>query len=171
MRLCDEATCLHESLVGLLPCEEKEKHEIWFKVKMLRDVECVTETKMWVSLKKCEATNVEAEDDIHPNDSVSNVATPLSGAMFLLPPQVEPVIPLNPMAREYKHATSTTKPLGTIIITTEQSTTSGCTAKTTYLQSLLFQGTSASSAQSNDGQVQHTIGHNPPGDIVDAHEH
>ena len=33
--LCNEIKCIHESLLQLLPSDEKEKHVIWFKAKML----------------------------------------------------------------------------------------------------------------------------------------
>lgn len=34
VNLCDEAKGVHGSLMGLLP-DEKEKHDIWFKAKMI----------------------------------------------------------------------------------------------------------------------------------------
>lgn len=74
IEVCDEAKCMHESLLGLLPCEEREKHETWFKAKMLSNDECIAATKLWVSSN--EGTVYEnVEDGIDPNDSVSNAGS------------------------------------------------------------------------------------------------
>ena len=47
--VCYEVKNMHNKLLGFLPCEEKEKHEIWFKAKMLPINECIAYTKKWVS--------------------------------------------------------------------------------------------------------------------------
>lgn len=48
IEVCGEAKCMHESLLVLLPCDEREKHETWFKAKMLGNDECITDAKSWV---------------------------------------------------------------------------------------------------------------------------
>ncbi len=66
--VCGEVKNLHDTLLGLLPCDEKEKQEIWFKAKMLPNNECIANAKRWFS---CDEGNVV--DVIDPNHSVSNV--------------------------------------------------------------------------------------------------
>lgn len=39
--VCYEVKEIHKRLLGLLPCEEKEKQEIWVKAKMLPINECI----------------------------------------------------------------------------------------------------------------------------------
>lgn len=87
MEMCEEAKCRHDSLLVLLPCDEKEKHEIWFKAKMLANDECIANTKMWVSSNESIAHENDdvvdendddddvVDDDINPDDSVSNVGS------------------------------------------------------------------------------------------------
>ena len=78
MEVCDEAKGFHESLLGLLPHEEKEKHATWFKAKMLSNDECIADAKLWVSYNEGNAHETENDnvlDDINPNDSVSNVGS------------------------------------------------------------------------------------------------
>lgn len=38
--LCDEAKSIYEYLFCLLPSEERNKHETWFKAKVLTNNEC-----------------------------------------------------------------------------------------------------------------------------------
>lgn len=74
--VCDEAKNMPENLLGLLPCDEKEKHEIWFKAKMLSNNECFANAKGWISCNESHAhENGNVVDDIGPNDSVSNVCS------------------------------------------------------------------------------------------------
>lgn len=47
-RLCSEAKDTHESLLGILPVEECEKHDIWFKAKMISNNEFLERTKKMV---------------------------------------------------------------------------------------------------------------------------
>ena len=70
--VCYEVKNMHNHLLGLLPYEEKEKQEIWFKAKMLSINEWIADTKMWVSCDENENGNVV--DDINPEDSISNVS-------------------------------------------------------------------------------------------------
>lgn len=80
IELCDEIRCLHDSLMGLLPQEEKERHETWFKAKMMFNDEFIEEVEMWVQSNENQMSETEnngdkcvGNDDINPNDSVSNV--------------------------------------------------------------------------------------------------
>ncbi|XP_037620552.1 uncharacterized protein LOC119485230 [Sebastes umbrosus] len=76
INVCNEAKCVHESLLGLLPCDEKEKHVTWFNAKMLAPNECIAEAKRWVSCIEGDTHEKgNIEDDIHPDDSVSNVGS------------------------------------------------------------------------------------------------
>ena len=47
INVCDEAKYMHESLLGLLPCDEKDKHVTWFNAKMLGNNECIAGQKRW----------------------------------------------------------------------------------------------------------------------------
>lgn len=49
VNLCDEVKGIHGSLMGMLPLEEKERHDIWFKAKMLSNNDFISEVKRWVS--------------------------------------------------------------------------------------------------------------------------
>lgn len=78
--LCDEIRCLHDSLMILLPQEEKERHETWFKAKMMFNDEFTDEVEMWVKSNENQVSESEnygdkgvENNDINPNDSVSNV--------------------------------------------------------------------------------------------------
>lgn len=37
---CNDAKRIHESLLSLLPIEEKERHDVWFKAKMIPNNDC-----------------------------------------------------------------------------------------------------------------------------------
>lgn len=76
-RLCSEAKDTHESLLVILPVEECEKHDIWFKAKMISNNEFLERTNKWLSDKPdghkiSEVENLES--DVGPGDSVSNVS-------------------------------------------------------------------------------------------------
>lgn len=71
IHLSDNVKCVNDSLLVLLPVEESEKHEIWFNAKMLSINECISEVKTWVLCNAPENGNID--DDICPDDSVSNV--------------------------------------------------------------------------------------------------
>lgn len=77
--LCNEAIETHESLLQLLPPEEKEKHEIWFKAKLLGVNEFTDCVKRWLSnpdiSKPAENNEDRDENEVKPSDSISNVVT------------------------------------------------------------------------------------------------
>lgn len=53
--LCDDAKCVHDSLLVILPDGEREKHDIWFKAKMICNDEMLSEVNRWlnaIQLKK-----------------------------------------------------------------------------------------------------------------------
>lgn len=76
VEVCDNAKSMHESLLGLLPPDEKDEHETWFKAKMMFNDECIADANQWVM---CNEGNVVVnqgdviDDGINPNDSVSNI--------------------------------------------------------------------------------------------------
>lgn len=84
-KLCNEARETHESLLQLLPPAEKEKHEIWFKAKLLSVNEFTDCVKKWLSnpdvRNPAENDNNEDcdENEVKPSDSISNVETNVSG--------------------------------------------------------------------------------------------
>ncbi len=83
--MCDDAKGAHVSLIGILPDDEKEKHNTWFKAKMIPNDELIAYVKKWVSDAELilkgddDVDGVENksnyEDDVNPDDSVSNVAS------------------------------------------------------------------------------------------------
>ena len=80
IELCDEIRCLHDSLMILLPQEEKERHETWFKAKMMFNNEFIDDVETWVKRNENQVSETEnncdmgaKNDDINPNDSISNV--------------------------------------------------------------------------------------------------
>lgn len=75
--LCDDAKCVNDSLLVILPEGEKEKHGIWFKAKMICNDEFRSQVNRWLyvfpSLKgKNVVRNDECGDSIRPEDSVSD---------------------------------------------------------------------------------------------------
>ena len=56
--LCNEIKYIHESLLQLLPSDEKEKHVIWFKAKMLSNDECIANANVWMSCSNSQDGNV-----------------------------------------------------------------------------------------------------------------
>lgn len=86
IELCGEVKKVQDALLVLLPSDEKEKHEIWFKAKMFNN-ECVAKTEKWVAENECNE-NGTAVDDVDPNDSVSNVGKHSSGAVIKVAAQV-----------------------------------------------------------------------------------
>ncbi|KAK0152604.1 hypothetical protein N1851_005873 [Merluccius polli] len=77
--VCEDVKCIHESLLFLLPSDEAEKHETWFKAKMMFNDECVNDVKKWISGNEgCVKANENVEDDIKPDDSVSNIGSKCS---------------------------------------------------------------------------------------------
>ncbi len=78
--LCLEAQEAHESLLTLLPDNEIEKHDIWFKAKMIPKNEFIEHVNVWLSTPvTCQeasegVTDVNVNDEVVPEDSVSNVS-------------------------------------------------------------------------------------------------
>lgn len=72
--LCDEAQHIHGSLVDILPDEEKEKHSILFKAKMICNNEFITDVTKWLS-GATQGSNDDVDDNINTEDIVSNVAS------------------------------------------------------------------------------------------------
>lgn len=87
LKLCDEVKGVHISVMRMLPEVEQEKHDVWFKAKMLNNDEFISKVQLWLSsveqsvIDGCEqnvinVTNVNVIDDgINPEDSISNVAS------------------------------------------------------------------------------------------------
>lgn len=82
--LCNEAGCVHDSLMGLLDEVEKEKHDIWFKAKMISNNECISHVKRRLSGVENQTLKgndddkdgdyvVDDNDVVNPEESVSNV--------------------------------------------------------------------------------------------------
>lgn len=69
---------VHASLLDLLPHDEKEKHETWFKAKMLFNNECICDAKLWMSCNDGE--RIEFTDNIsntiHQNVTAEKVIMP-----------------------------------------------------------------------------------------------
>ena len=74
--VCDDAKSIHEQLLGFMPSDEQEKHEIWFKAKLLSLNECVRDAEMWVSNNEGniqETVGVaNIEDNANKNKAVSS---------------------------------------------------------------------------------------------------
>lgn len=81
-----EAKETHKSLSKYLPPEEKEKHEILFKAKMLSVNEFINDVNKWLSnadiSKPAETVNNDEcnESEVKPSDSISNVEKNVSRA-------------------------------------------------------------------------------------------
>lgn len=90
VELCDDLKCVHDSLLVILPEGEREKHDIWFKAKMICNDEILSEVNRWLNAIQLKKGNKGDEcgdekgsqkgkrdeqdnDDIRPEDSVSNV--------------------------------------------------------------------------------------------------
>lgn len=62
-KLCDEIQQVHTSLLGLLPAEEANKHEIWYQAKMLSFNEFFMGTNQWLyDTKACSVAKMD--DDL-----------------------------------------------------------------------------------------------------------
>lgn len=74
--LCSDVKEVHESLLCVLPDSEREKHDIWFKAKMIPINEFIEHVNIWLSktVTLSEEVDVKGNDDIGPEDSVSNVS-------------------------------------------------------------------------------------------------
>lgn len=72
--LCGEANNVNDSYVSLLPVEEGEKHNVWFKAKMLVEDAFISEVKLWLKGGSDVPDVPIVVDDVKPEDSVSNVS-------------------------------------------------------------------------------------------------
>jgi len=86
---CNDAKRIHEALLSLLPVDEKEKHETWFKAKMIANNDVISETKGLVArcLENDNSVLATVPPDgavhesgrdgngINQNDSVSNISS------------------------------------------------------------------------------------------------
>ncbi len=70
VKLCDETTCVHDSLMGLLDEVEKEKHDIWFKAKMISNNECISYVKRWVTGVEHQTLMGNDDDDDDDDESM-----------------------------------------------------------------------------------------------------
>lgn len=61
---CNDAKRIHESLLSVLPIDEKEKHETWFKAKMIANNDVISETKGFVA--KCSENGNFALSTVSP---------------------------------------------------------------------------------------------------------
>ncbi len=90
----DEVKSLHDSLMGLLPGDELERQQTWFKAKMLINNDFINDLQKWLTQTfnnddKNRSSQVEndknenevIDDDVLPEDSVSNVASKLSSKL------------------------------------------------------------------------------------------
>lgn len=79
IRLCDEAREMHNSVMVILPNAEKEKQQTWFDGKMLIYNGFRDDVQKWLSTESqvsCSGVDGNAcQDDIQPNDSVSNISS------------------------------------------------------------------------------------------------
>lgn len=85
VKICDEIKCIHDSIM-VLPEGEKEKHDVWFKAKIIASNDFMSKVQLWVStvdqgvLVDGAVANLGG---IHPDDSVSNVASKNVGKSFV----------------------------------------------------------------------------------------
>ena len=79
IKLCGEIRSIHGFVLGLLPQDEKDRHERWFKANMMFNDEFIVNTKVWLSngVFESDAVNndgkISKHDDVNPNDSISIV--------------------------------------------------------------------------------------------------
>lgn len=74
VKVCNEARCINDSLLSLLPCVKKEKHDTWFKANMISNDESIANAKKWVLCHDGSVVNGNVkhmEDDVRPEDSIS----------------------------------------------------------------------------------------------------
>lgn len=73
--LCNEAKTIHGSLICVLPDDENEKHETWFKAKIISFDKFAYEVRQCLS--GCKHLNLKGnngvDDGVNPEDNVSNV--------------------------------------------------------------------------------------------------
>ena len=69
--LCGEAKDAHVALLPLMSTEESDKQNTWFAAKMLVENGFISEVEKWLANDHCG----EDGDEVHPDDSISNVAS------------------------------------------------------------------------------------------------
>jgi len=79
IRLCDEAREVHNSVMVLLPNDEQEKQQTWFNGKMLIFSGFKDDVQKWLNTEsQVSRSGVDGDafqEDIQPNDSVSNISS------------------------------------------------------------------------------------------------
>ncbi|XP_073783913.1 uncharacterized protein isoform X2 [Danio rerio] len=79
IKLRDETKEMHNSVMVLLPSEEKEKQQTWFNGKMLICDEFVDDVEKWLSAEsQVSCSGVDArvcQEDVNPDDSISNISS------------------------------------------------------------------------------------------------
>lgn len=74
----DEAREVHNSVMVLLPSEEKEKQQTWFNGKMLICNGFIDDIEKWLSTESqvsCSGVDENVyQNDVDPEDSVSNIS-------------------------------------------------------------------------------------------------
>lgn len=77
VEVCGEATCVQDSLMGWM----KRINMTWFKAKMISNNECISYVKRWLTgvehqtlMGNNDDDDVDDNDGVNPEDSVSNVA-------------------------------------------------------------------------------------------------
>lgn len=79
IKLCDETKGVHAAVLSMLPDPEQEKHDLWFKAKMIVNNDCKSKVELWLSsadqLVMSDSVGVDGDDGVNPEDSISNVAS------------------------------------------------------------------------------------------------
>ena len=63
VELCNEAKCMHENLLGVVPSDEQVKQDIWFQAKMLSYNDCIANAEQWVAEHKGDDDDDDEGDD------------------------------------------------------------------------------------------------------------
>lgn len=78
IKLRDEAREMHDSVMVLLPSEEKEKQQTWFSGKMLICNGFIDDVEKWLNTEsQVSCSGVEEnvhQNDVDPEDSISNIS-------------------------------------------------------------------------------------------------
>lgn len=80
VQLCEEVKIAHENLVYCMPAEEVEKQNIWFSAKMLVENGFIADVESWLKTNLVDVGDNDddehdVDEEVHPDDSVSNVAS------------------------------------------------------------------------------------------------
>lgn len=49
VKLCNDTKGVHESVMSMLPDTEQEKHDVWFKAKMIVNDDCISKVQLWLA--------------------------------------------------------------------------------------------------------------------------